>query len=136
MEKKMCGYPYIWLVLFLEWLIKTALSYIKLQLFTIRKLFKTVQLKMTWIKRVEGIEPSRSAWKAGVLPLNYTRIYFGKLGYHLITEFLYIFKNDLIIQLGIFCKIPSHRSTQVIDKYCPNTLNFNSGLCSNLDFNL
>lgn len=26
------------------------------------------------MERVEGIEPSRSAWKADVLPLNYTRI--------------------------------------------------------------
>src|SRR5690625_550517 len=25
------------------------------------------------MERVEGIEPSTSAWKAGVLPLNYTR---------------------------------------------------------------
>ena len=27
------------------------------------------------IERVMGIEPTTSAWKAGVLPLNYTRIY-------------------------------------------------------------
>ena len=26
------------------------------------------------MERVKGIEPSRSAWKAEVLPLNYTRI--------------------------------------------------------------
>ncbi len=26
------------------------------------------------LERVKGIEPSRPAWKAGVLPLNYTRI--------------------------------------------------------------
>jgi hypothetical protein len=26
------------------------------------------------MERVKGIEPSRPAWKAGVLPLNYTRI--------------------------------------------------------------
>ena len=26
------------------------------------------------VERVKGIEPSRPAWKAGVLPLNYTRI--------------------------------------------------------------
>ena len=26
------------------------------------------------LERVKGIEPSRSAWKAEVLPLNYTRI--------------------------------------------------------------
>ena len=28
------------------------------------------------MERVEGIEPSYSAWKADVLPLNYTRIRF------------------------------------------------------------
>ena len=27
------------------------------------------------MERVKGIEPSRPAWKAGILPLNYTRIY-------------------------------------------------------------
>ena len=29
------------------------------------------------MERVKGIEPSTSAWKAGVLPLNYTRIEIG-----------------------------------------------------------
>ena len=28
----------------------------------------------THLERVMGIEPTRPAWKAGVLPLNYTRI--------------------------------------------------------------
>ena len=28
------------------------------------------------VKRVMGIEPTRPAWKAGILPLNYTRIFF------------------------------------------------------------
>ena len=28
-------------------------------------------------ERVKGIEPSYPAWKAGVLPLNYTRIFWG-----------------------------------------------------------
>jgi hypothetical protein len=27
------------------------------------------------LERVMGIEPTRPAWKAGVLPLNYTRIF-------------------------------------------------------------
>ena len=31
------------------------------------------RLKM---ERVMGIEPTRPAWKAGILPLNYTRITF------------------------------------------------------------
>jgi hypothetical protein len=30
------------------------------------------------MERVKGIEPSTSAWKAGVLPLNYTRISYRK----------------------------------------------------------
>jgi hypothetical protein len=29
-----------------------------------------------FMERVMGIEPTRPAWKAGVLPLNYTRIIF------------------------------------------------------------
>ena len=28
------------------------------------------------LERVMGIEPTTSAWKAGVLPLNYTRVIF------------------------------------------------------------
>jgi hypothetical protein len=31
--------------------------------------------KEQFLERVKGIEPSSSAWKAEVLPLNYTRIY-------------------------------------------------------------
>src|SRR5690625_1864731 len=34
-----------------------------------------LRLNKYYIKRVKGVEPSTSAWKAGVLPLNYTRIY-------------------------------------------------------------
>ena len=29
----------------------------------------------TFLERVKGIEPSQPAWKAGTLPLSYTRIY-------------------------------------------------------------
>ena len=34
-----------------------------------------MSIKRFWVKleRVKGIEPSYPAWKAGVLPLNYTR---------------------------------------------------------------
>ena len=32
------------------------------------------ELQAHVLERVKGIEPSRSAWKADVLPLNYTRI--------------------------------------------------------------
>ena len=34
----------------------------------------------TYLERVKGIEPSSSAWKAEVLPLNYTRIYGRLMG--------------------------------------------------------
>ena len=41
------------------------------------------------MERVMGIGPTRPAWKAGILPLNYTRIYK--------TYFNYIFpKNNVI----------------------------------------
>ena len=32
------------------------------------------KLKRKKLERVMGIEPTRPAWKAGILPLNYTRI--------------------------------------------------------------
>ena len=38
------------------------------------------------MERVEGIEPSRSAWKAEVLPLNYTRINWFTSMYKLYLE--------------------------------------------------
>ena len=31
------------------------------------------------LERVMGIEPTLSAWKAGVLPLNYTRVFIGEV---------------------------------------------------------
>ena len=34
----------------------------------------SIQLSYGHIKRVMGIEPTYPAWKAGVLPLNYTRV--------------------------------------------------------------
>ena len=40
------------------------------------------QLSYGPLERVKGIEPSRPAWKAGVLPLNYTRMnVVGKTGF-------------------------------------------------------
>ena len=36
---------------------------------------KEVLVNALLTKRVMGIEPTYPAWKAGVLPLNYTRIY-------------------------------------------------------------
>src|SRR3954447_6423653 len=35
---------------------------------------------ITFLERVKGIEPSSSAWKAEVLPLNYTRKYIYIMG--------------------------------------------------------
>ena len=37
-------------------------------------------------KRVMGIEPTYPAWKAGVLPLNYTRISIGVTGFEPATS--------------------------------------------------
>ena len=37
----------------------------------------SIQLSYGYTKRVMGIEPTWPAWKAGVLPLNYTRVTFG-----------------------------------------------------------
>ena len=33
-----------------------------------------IELKTNYMERAKGIEPSQSAWKAEVLPLNYARI--------------------------------------------------------------
>ena len=39
-----------------------------------RQLLYPAELKAHHVERMMGIEPTRPAWKAGVLPLNYTRI--------------------------------------------------------------
>ena len=44
----------------------------KIQMFVKRK--KTVTKVTVLVERMMGIEPTRSAWKAEVLPLNYIRI--------------------------------------------------------------
>ena len=44
-------------------------------------------LARTFLERVMGIEPTRPAWKAGVLPLNYTRTFCD--GDYYITLFLF-----------------------------------------------
>ena len=43
-------------------------------------------LKKALGKRVMGIEPTYPAWKAGVLPLNYTRISIGVTGFEPATS--------------------------------------------------
>jgi hypothetical protein len=37
------------------------------------RMCSTTELQQRWQKRVKGIEPSYSAWKAAALPLSYTR---------------------------------------------------------------
>ncbi len=41
-----------------------------------------MQNEFRWenLERVKGIEPSRPAWKAGTLPLSYTRLRFATAG--------------------------------------------------------
>ena len=39
-----------------------------------RQLLYPAELKARAMERVMGIEPTRPAWKAGILPLNYTRV--------------------------------------------------------------
>ena len=46
----------------------------------------SIQLSYRLIKRVMGIEPTYPAWKAGVLPLNYTRISVGVTGFEPATS--------------------------------------------------
>ena len=50
------------------------------------------------LERVMGIEPTRPAWKAGILPLNYTRIRFSAfILYHLVSHLSRGFRNFFII---------------------------------------
>ena len=39
-----------------------------------RQLLYPTELQPRIVERVMGIEPTRPAWKAGILPLNYTRV--------------------------------------------------------------
>ena len=39
-----------------------------------RQLLYPTELQTHILERVMGIEPTRPAWKAGILPLNYTRM--------------------------------------------------------------
>ena len=40
--------------------------------------WKKPAIRQVLVERVKGIEPSRPAWKAGILPLNYTRKWSGR----------------------------------------------------------
>ena len=46
----------------------------------------SIQLSYRLTERVMGIEPTYPAWKAGVLPLNYTRISVGVTGFEPATS--------------------------------------------------
>ena len=67
--------------------------------------FGTVRLLNLNLERVEGIEPSALAWKAKVLPLNYTRalvsIYhnINKFCYKKLIYFIYNFLIELFLLL-------------------------------------
>ena len=55
----------------------------------IKKIRKPLILKVSLRKKIErvmGIEPTYPAWKAGVLPLNYTRISVGVTGFEPATS--------------------------------------------------
>ena len=47
---------------------------------------RTLNASFALAKRVMGIEPTYPAWKAGVLPLNYTRISIGVTGFEPATS--------------------------------------------------
>ena len=66
------------------------------------------------MERVKGIEPSSSAWKAEVLPLNYTRIYMEEVeGFEPprgLTR-LSVFKTDPFSRTWVYLRIKIFRWT-------------------------
>ncbi len=59
------------------------------------------------LERVMGIEPTRPAWKAGILPLNYTRRTFCIISQRLafVNSFFKIFVKYGFLPILIFCNI-------------------------------
>ena len=71
------------------------------------------------MERVMGIEPTRPAWKAGILPLNYTRmgaerqpkydstpwLHLSMVFFPTFSEIGFILKNSRIIHNGAACLI-------------------------------
>ena len=57
-----------------------------------------------FIQRVMGIEPTCSAWKADILPLNYTRVSFGdvSLTTKAILQYEFCFVKCFLCFLGVF----------------------------------
>ena len=54
------------------------------------------------MERVMGIGPTLSAWKAGVLPLNYTRNLVGTFNYTIFIKYVNTFFKNILIQ----CLLP------------------------------
>ena len=56
----------------------------------------SIQLSYRRIKmeRVMGIEPTQPAWKAGILPLNYTRVFQRRLLYQIPADLSSNFLKD------------------------------------------
>ena len=69
---------------------------------------------MAHMERVMGIEPTRPAWKAGILPLNYTRMLDCQLEYITILmcfcqRFFSIFISFFPTRSSLFCGIIEKR---------------------------
>ena len=56
-----------------------------------RQLLYPTELTAQFLERVMGIEPTRPAWKAGILPLNYTRVSQRTLLYLMCVEMSILF---------------------------------------------
>ena len=57
-----------------------------------RHLLYPTELTAQFLERVMGIEPTRPAWKAGILPLNYTRVSQRTLLYLMCVEMSILFR--------------------------------------------
>ena len=57
--------------------------------------------RLIYLERVMGIEPTRPAWKAGILPLNYTRAKSGTQSHNFFAYKFYHIKTRLSNVIGI-----------------------------------
>ena len=65
-------------------------------------------------KRVMGIEPTYPAWKAGVLPLNYTRISIGVTGFEPATSWSQTRRSSQAEPHPVFCFCVVISVTQIV----------------------
>ena len=81
-----------------------------------------------FLERVMGIEPTRPAWKAGILPLNYTRVFSWQSQncLNMIPQ-TYLFVNSFFEKIKIFFSHFEHctknkflTEKQIIEKYYCN----------------